>query len=328
MRRTIQVIASIAFAVSFAVAARAQAQGDAYPSRPVRILIDSAAGSTVDVVTRIVAERLGQFLGQQVIVMNHPGAGGAIAARVASGATNDGYTIYAPAASAFITVAGRAPNLPLMVPRDFTPIAFLSEQPMFVSVIPSFGVNTLPELVARAKAEPGKLSYAATGVGRISHLTAELLQMRADIKMQLVPYTGGPAQALNDALGGRVPIVVEGYPGVIGAVRAGALKPIAVSSAQRLGEFPNVPTVSEFYPQFNAGGWQVFVAPLGTPAPILQRLNAEINKVLSQKDVIDRFATIGGYPRLMSAEQAVKFVETQQRQWQPVLEQLARQTAK
>jgi tripartite-type tricarboxylate transporter receptor subunit TctC len=305
----------------------ARAQGD-YPNRPLRIVVDSAAGSTVDVVTRIVADKLGQSLGQQVQVLNHPGGGGAIAARVAAAATNDGYTIYAPAASSFITLAGKAQNLPLMLPRDFAPIGFLSEQPMFVSVIPSFGVSTLPELVVRAKAQPGALSYAATGVGRISHLTAELLQMRAGMKMQLVPYTGGPAQALNDALGGRVPIVVEGYPGVIGAVRSGALKPIAVSSAQRLGEFPDVATVSEMLPDFNAGGWQVFVAPLGTPDPILKRLGAEINKVLSLREVIDRFAAIGGYPRLMTAEQAVAFVQAQQRQWTPVLEQIARETAK
>lgn len=309
-------------AMSAVAVARAQ---DAYPNRPVRIVIDSAAGSTVDVVTRIVAEKLGQYLGQQVLVLNHPGAGGAIAARVAAGAPNDGYTIYAPAASSFITLAGKAPNLPLMLPRDFAAIGFLSEQPMFVAVIPTFGISTLPELIAHAKAKPGELSYAATGVGRISHLTGELLQLRAGIKMQLVPYTGGPAQALNDALGGRVPIVVEGYPGLIGAVRSGALKPIAVSSSQRLDEFPEVATVSETLPDFNAGGWQVFVAPLGTPEPILQRLGAEIRKVIELPDVVRRFGAIGGYPRSMSAAEAIAFVQAQQRQWTPVLEIIAQQ---
>jgi tripartite-type tricarboxylate transporter receptor subunit TctC len=245
---------AFAFAGAIGAAAGAQAQGDAYPNRPVRLVVDSAAGSTVDVVTRIVAEKLSQYLGRQVPVLNHPGGGGAIAARVAAAASNDGYTIYAPAASSFITLAGKAPNLPLMLPRDFAPIGFLSEQPMFVAVIPTFGVNTLPELIARAKANPGELSYAATGVGRISHLTGELLQLRAGIKMQLVPYTGGPAQALNDALGGRVPIIVEGYPGLIGAVRSGALRPVAVSSTKRLGEFPDLPTIGETLPDFSAGG--------------------------------------------------------------------------
>jgi tripartite-type tricarboxylate transporter receptor subunit TctC len=314
------------FVAAIGAAASAHAQGDGYPNRPVRVVIDSAAGSTVDVVTRIVAEKLSQYLGQQVQVLNHPGAGGSIAARVASTAPNDGYTIYAPAASAFVTLPGRAPNLPLILPRDFAPIGFLSEQPMFVAVIPSFGVSTLPELIARAKEKPGALSYAATGVGRISHLTAELLQLRAGIKMQLVPYTGGPAQALNDALGGRVPIVVEGYPGLIGAVRSGALKPIAVSSAQRLGEFPEVATIGETLPDFNAGGWQVFVAPLGTPEPILTRIGAELRKILELPDVISRFAAIGGYPRVMTAAEAVAFVQAQQRQWTPVLERIARET--
>ena len=125
---------------------------------------------------QIVADKLGGFLGQQVAVLNHPGGRGAIAARVAAGSPNDGYTIYAPAASTFITAAGQAANLPLKLPRDFAPIGFLSEQPMFIAVIPSFGVSSLPELIARAKEKPGALSYAATGVGRISHLTGELLQ--------------------------------------------------------------------------------------------------------------------------------------------------------
>ena len=327
MKRRMRVLRfAAAFFAAIGTATGAHAQGDGYPNKPIRIIIDSAAGSTVDVVTRIVADKLGQYLGQRVQVLNHPGAGGAIAARLAAAASNDGYTIYAPAASAFVTLAGKASNLPLMLPRDFAPIGFLSDQPMFVAVIPSFGVNTLPELIARGKARPGELSYAATGVGRISHLTGELLQLRGGFKMQLVPYTGGPAQALNDALGGRVPIVVEGYPGLIGPVRSGALRPIAVSSVQRLGEFPAVPTVGETLPDFSAGGWQVFVAPLGTPEPILKRLGAELRKVLELPDVIGRFATIGGYPRYMTAEQSVIFVNAQQQQWKPVLELIAQQT--
>ena len=326
MRGAIQVLISqVLVGATFAsLPATAHAQAD-YPNRPIRLIVDSAAGSTVDVVTRIVAEKLGQSLGQPVQVLNHPGAGGSIAARIAATAANDGYTIYAPAASSFITLANKATNLPLMLPRDFAPIGFLSEQPMFFAVIPTAGINSLPELIARAKAKPGELSYAATGVGRISHLTAELLQLRAGIKMQLVPYTGGPAQALNDALGGRVPIIVEGYPGLIGAVRSGALKPIAVSSSKRLGDFPEVQTVEETLPDFNAGGWQVFVAPLGTPEPILQRLGNEIRKTIEMPDVISRFGAIGGYPRYMTAAEATAFVQHQQQQWQPVLENIAKQ---
>jgi tripartite-type tricarboxylate transporter receptor subunit TctC len=137
-----------------------------------------------------------------------------------------------------------------------------------------------------------------------------------------VPYTGGPAQALNDALGGRVPVVVEGYPGLIGAVRSGALKPIAVSSVQRLDEFPGVPTVGETLPDFLAGGWQVFVAPLGTSEPIRSKLGVEIRKVLEMPDVKSRFAAIGGYPRYLTAEQSVAFVQAQQKQWTPVLEHI------
>ena len=164
--------------LAMAGAVAAQAQGEIYPSKPVRIISDSAPGSTPDVVLRLIADRLGQIWGQQVIAVNHPGAGGSIAARVASEAAPDGYTLFMPALSTFASLPGAAPNLPVQVPRDFIPIGFVAENPMFISVPPALGINTLPELLARAKARPGELSVAVTGVGRLTHLTAELLQMR------------------------------------------------------------------------------------------------------------------------------------------------------
>ena len=186
-------------------AATASAQSASYPSKSVKIISDSAPGSAVDVSLRVIAEGLSQHWGQQVVVVNHPGAGGAISAKVAAEAAPDGYNLYAPALSVFLAVPGKASNLPLHLPRDFVPIGLTAEQPMFVGVAPSLGITTLPELIALAKCRPGAISYAVTGVGRLTHLTGELLQLRAGIKLQIVPYTGGSAQALGDIMGGRFP---------------------------------------------------------------------------------------------------------------------------
>src|SRR5439155_16167052 len=196
VRRMQYVLAWLLLACSLSQAA---AQGDTYPNKPIRIITHSAAGGAPDVMLRIVGDRLGALLGQQVVVLNQPGAGGAVAARAGASATPDGYTLYMPAASAFVTLAGLQPNLPLEVPRDFTPIGFVGEQPMFLTVTPQLGVASLKDFIALAKKQPGKLSYAATGRGTMTHLTGELLKSRAGIDVLAVPYTGGAPQALNDA---------------------------------------------------------------------------------------------------------------------------------
>ena len=173
----------------------------------MRIVVNSAPGSATDVTLRVVAERLSRIWNQQVVALNNPGAGGSIAARVAAQSPNDGYTLSFAAASTFTALAG-APgvpaNLPIQVPRDFLPIGFVSQQPMFIAASPKSGINSISDLIAQAKKRPGEVSYATTGVGRITHLTMELLQMRAGIKLQMIPYAGGPSQALSDLIAGRV----------------------------------------------------------------------------------------------------------------------------
>jgi tripartite-type tricarboxylate transporter receptor subunit TctC len=212
-------------------AATCVAQAQDYPTKPVTIICESAAGSTPDVDTRFFAEGLGRIWKQQVITVNRPGGGGSIGARAAAEALPDGYTLYMPALSSFVALPGVAPNLPLQVPRDFTVLGFTAENPMFFAVNPQLGVNTLPELIALAKQKPGQISYATTGVGRLTHLTGELFQMRADIKLLLVPYTGGPSHAVSDVGTGRVDFIIEGYSGVAAAVKAGLAKAIAVRQA-------------------------------------------------------------------------------------------------
>jgi tripartite-type tricarboxylate transporter receptor subunit TctC len=308
-------------------AGEARAQADNYPSRPVRIISDSGPGSAIDTGLRIIADGLSHLWGQQVIVLNQPGAGGAISARVASDATPDGYTLYAPALSVFLTLPGKVPNLPVELPRDFAPIGFTAEQPMAVGVSATLGINTLPELIAAAKKRPGELSYAVTGVGRLTHLTGELLQIRAGIKLQMVPYSGGgSSQALADIISGRIPIVIEGYTGLAGAFQSGQLKALAVASAQRLPEVPNLPTVAETIPGFIATGWQAVVAPRGTPEPIIAKVSEDLRKVLMTPETRNKLATRGSYARPMSPREITEFVQAQQNLWKSALERIAEQT--
>src|SRR6201993_365084 len=189
------------------LAPAAHAQAGNYPQKPVTIIADAAPGATPDVDARFVAEGLSKLWGQQVIVINHPGANGSIAARSATEAAPDGYTLFMPALSTFASLPSVAPNLPLRLPRDFLPIGFTIENPMFIAVNPTLGVNTLPELIARAKKEPDTISIAVTGVGRLTHLTGLLLQQRADIQLLPVPYNGGPAAAVGDVGTNRVSMI-------------------------------------------------------------------------------------------------------------------------
>ncbi len=301
----------------------AYAQAAKYPDKPVTVISDAAPGATPDIDARFVADALTKIWGQQVIVVNHAGANGSIAARVASEAAPDGYTLFMPALSTFAALPTVAPNLPLKLPRDFIPIGFTAENPMFIAVSPSLGVSTLPELIALAKKQPGQISIAVTGVGRLTHLTGLVLQERADIKLLPVPYTAGPAVALADVAGGRVSMIIEGYSGIVGSVKAGTVKLIAVASPQRLPQFPDLPTVAETLPGFSATGWQVMVAPLGTPQSIIQKVSVDLAKAMSDEDFKKRLASIGSYSRSMTPDEALAFVNKEQETWLPVLQTIS-----
>jgi tripartite-type tricarboxylate transporter receptor subunit TctC len=309
--------------LTLAAGAVAYAQTGTYPAKPVMIISDAAAGTAPDVNTRFIADGLGKMWGQQVIVINRPGANGSIAARAASDAAADGYTLFMPALSTFVALPTIAPNLPIKLPRDFLPIGFTAEQPMFIAVGTSLGVTTLPQLIALAKKEPGKITFAVSGVGRLTHLTGEVLQARADIKLLSVPYTHGTASALSDIGSGRVSLIIENYSGIVGAVKAGQVKLVAVASSERLPEFPDLPTVAETIPGFTASGWQVLVAPTGTPAPIISKVSADLRKVVSGVDFKKRLAAIGNYSRAMTPEEVLAFVAKEQQIWQPVLEKIS-----
>lgn len=301
----------------------AVARAQAYPTKPVTIIVDAAPGASPDVAGRFVAEALGNMWGQQAVVVNHPGGNGSIAARAAADAAPDGYTLFAPVSSSFLALPTVAPNLPLKIPRDFVPIGFIASQPMFVAVSPSLGVSSLAELIARAKEHPGTVSIAVTGFGRMTHLTGELLQVRANIKLLPVPYTRGPAAAVGDVASGRVSMIIEGYSGIVGAVHSGQVKLIAVASPQRMPEFADVPTVAETVPGFAAAGWLIMTAPLGTPQPIIAKVGADLAKVVSDPEVKRKLATTGSYAQVMTATQTQAFVASEQATWLPLLDRIS-----
>jgi tripartite-type tricarboxylate transporter receptor subunit TctC len=310
--------------ISTAVPVHAQVQ--IYPSKPVTIIADSAAGSTPDAVLRLIADRLGAIWGQQVVTVNHPGAGGSIAARIAADSPPDGYTLYMPVLATFASLPGAPSNLPIRVPRDFTAIGFAAENPMFVAVTRSLGISKLSDLIARSKAHPGEVSCAVSGIGRLTHLAAELLQRQAGIQLLVVPYTGGPAHAISDVVSGRVSSIIEGYSGIAGAVQSGLLRAIAVASEKPLAEFPDLPTVAETIPGFSATGWQILVAPVGTPEIIIRKLSDDLRKVVTDPDLQQKIAARGSYARAMSPSETVAFVAAEQRKWKPVLEHIANKT--
>jgi tripartite-type tricarboxylate transporter receptor subunit TctC len=320
----------IALAITLGIGS-AWAQSDGYPNKPVRIVVDSAAGSANDATARILADKLSQIWGQSVVTLNQPGAGGGIAARVVSQSPNDGYTLYLPSTSTFLALPGGpgvAPNMPVEVPRDFASIAFVLQQPIFIGASHQSGITSLPQLIEMAKQKPNEITYAATGRGRLTHLTMELLQVRTGIKLQLVPYAGGPAQAMNDVMSGRVHLVLDAYAGLAAALKGELIKGLADTALERLPGFENLPTVAETVPGFFVGAWTVMLAPSGTPDAIIRKVHADLRTALEDRDVKSKFEANGAFVRHMTPEQVTEFVQSEQKTWRPILEQVAREPAK
>jgi tripartite-type tricarboxylate transporter receptor subunit TctC len=307
------------------VVAIAPASATDYPNGPVRVISDSSPGSAVDVGLRIIADGMSKHWGQQVLIVNQPGAAGAISARNAAQAAPDGYTLFAPALSLFLAVPGKAANLPLMVPRDFVAVGFTVDQPLAIGVSPQLGVKSLAALIELAKAKPGQISYAVTGVGRLTHLLGELIQLRTGITLQMVPYSGGSAQAFTDVIAGRIPVVIEGYTGLSGAFQSGGITPLAVASPKRLPGI-DLSTVAETLPGVVASGWQAVVAPLGTSEEVITKASQALRISLESAEVKDKLAARGSYARPLSPAETAAAIHDQQQQWKPVLERVAQQT--
>jgi tripartite-type tricarboxylate transporter receptor subunit TctC len=301
-----------------ASAVNSAAQTDGYPSKHVTIITHVAAGSGPDVIARIVADRLAQAWGKQVTIINRQGAAGLIASQAAASAPPDGYTLYMPTVSALIISPEIQPKFPVNFEKDFTAIGMVGATPMVMAVAPSLAVNTLGELIALAKKRPGEILYAGNNRGSFPHLTGELLRSRAGIDLTFVSYPGA-AGALKDIMGGNISMMIESPSALPGASEGGSIKAIAVTSKSRLPNFPNLPTVAETIPDFVAAGWFVLLAPAKTPNLVVRKINQDLNNILKQPAINERFATLGVYSRPMSSVETAEFIRAERQLWKPVI---------
>jgi tripartite-type tricarboxylate transporter receptor subunit TctC len=298
------------------------APAQTYPAGPVRIITQQGAGGGTDVAMRMLTEGLGKLWGQQAVLINQPGAGGALAARTVAEAASDGHTLFLALASAFVVLPETQRNLSFNV-NDFVPVGFVGEAPMAVAVSPTLPVRNVSELVALSKQQSGGLNAAVSFRGGVPHLTTELFASRSGAALTSVHYPSS-AQSVSDVISGRVQVIVEGLGGPVGS---GQVKVLAIASRDRLAARPDLPTVAETVPGFAASGWYVLVAPRGTPAPIVQKLNEDLRTVLARADVQQRLADLGSLTRPLSPQQVGDFIRSEQNLWAPVVKRLGLATS-
>jgi len=293
------------------------ARADTYPSHPVRILVGFAAGSTTDILGRLIGQWLSQRLGQQFVIENRPGAGGNIAAEEMIKSTPDGYTLYMvpPAVAAN---AALYPHLNFDFIRDATAVAGVVRVPNVAEVNPSVPVKTIPELIAYAKANPGKLSFESAGIGTASHLAGQLFNAMTGANLQHVPYRGdGPAMV--DLIAGQVQVGFATMTASIGHIRSGQLRALAVTTLKRSDALPGVPTVAETVPGFEASSWFGIAAPKGTPPDIIAILNRETNAGLADQTIKARLDDMGGMALTGSPADFGKLITDETEKWGKVI---------
>jgi tripartite-type tricarboxylate transporter receptor subunit TctC len=301
-------VLSLAGLLALGVSANAAA-ADAFPTKPLKILVGYSAGGAVDAIARSVGQRMSAILGQPVIVENKPGAGTNIAVKALITSPPDGYTLLL-AANALAVNPSLFEPAPYDLERDLTPVASVGRVPVVFTVREGSAIKTLPELVAAAKAKPGSVTVATPGNGSTPHLAMELFQHTAGLSMRHVPYKGG-AQAITDVLGGHVDVVAVNALEVLPLAKSGKLKVLAVMSTERAAVLPGVPTVAESgYPGFEASVWYGFVAPARLPQPVLAKLHDAVQKALESPEVRDQLAAAGGGPLPGPTSQFEKLLKT------------------
>jgi tripartite-type tricarboxylate transporter receptor subunit TctC len=307
--------ASLAIATSLIGYARA----DAYPSQPIKLIVGFPPGGINDIVARVVGQKLSEALGQQVVVDNRAGAGGTIGADLVAKAAPDGYTLLLGSVSNVAMAPSQYKSLPYKPTKDFSPVALLAAAPNILVVNPSFAPTSVKELIALAKEKPGQIAYASAGNGTSNHLTVELLKVLADIDLVHVPYKGDNP-AVTDVLGGQVPMVFPTLPVALPHIKTGKLRAIAVSSAKRSALMPDLPTVAESggLPDFEVSVWVGILAPAGTPKSIVERLNAELTRIVSLPETRDKLASLGAEPATMGVEEFAAYIQSETDKWSRV----------
>jgi tripartite-type tricarboxylate transporter receptor subunit TctC len=286
-----------------------------YPTRPVHIVAGYPAGAGPDIVGRLAAQWLAGRFGQNVVVDNRPGAAGNIGTEIAAKSAPDGYTL-------LVAVSTNAVNTTLYqdlnynFARDLVPVAFIGATPFVIAANPDFPAKTVPEFIAYAKANPGKINFATSGVGSGPHVSAELLKMMTGIDIVHVPYRGN---YVTDLMAGQIPLAFGPMPQVIEFIRGGRLRAVAVTPATRADGLPNVPALVEFVPGYAASGWYGLTAPARTPGEIIAKLNAEMNVGLADATFKSRLVAVGVEPRPMSTAEFGKFIADEIEKWAKVI---------
>jgi tripartite-type tricarboxylate transporter receptor subunit TctC len=286
-----------------------------WPTKPVRIIVSQAAGGTPDIICRLLADRLSVALGQQVVVENRPGGGNIVGAQAAAHAAPDGYTLFFATAAALVTNPFTYKTLPYDPLKDFIPVAMIAKGPFFVLANPVVPAKNLAELAAFDRANPGKLAFATDGPRNFSGILTAWLNKLGDSTILQVPYATMP-QGVQDVLAGRVQVIVLAVPSAAQHIASGALRPLATSSAERLSNYPQVPTIAETFAGVEFIGWFILAAPAGTPDEVVMRLNREMDLILKNPQISGKLADLGFFTTGADPPQAVRaYVRAQYDLW-------------
>lgn len=294
------------------------ASGQSYPSRSIRMVVALAAGGPTDTVARIYAAKLSELVGQQVVVDNRPGAGGSVAGDIVARAPADGYTLFVAANGTIAIAPNLLMKLPYNVAKDLTPVALIGNSPLAVMVHPAVPAKSMKELLAVAKAHPGKINFGSAGQGSTGQLATELLKMMAGVNMTHVPYKGaGPA--LIGAVSGEIDLMISGVSTGLPYIKQRQLRGLAVTSPKRLAVLPDLPTVAETVRGYDAGSWYAVMVPTGTPRAVIDRLNKETATAINSPDVNSRLKTSGVEPEALTPEQLADKIRTETARWGKVV---------
>jgi tripartite-type tricarboxylate transporter receptor subunit TctC len=310
---------ALAATVAAGTLATGPAAAQAFPTKPVTIIVPFAAGGTTDILARVIGEALKKELGQPVVIDNRAGAGGNIGGALAAKATADGHTLFMGTVGTHAINASLYKKMPFDHVKDFAPLTRVAMVPNLLVANPARPYNNVKELIAYAKANPGKVSFGSSGNGSSIHLSGELFNSMAKVDMIHVPYKGS-APAVTDLVGGQIDIMFDNMPSAIQHVRSGRLKALAVTTAKRSPELPNVPTIAEAgVPGYEATSWFGMFAPANTPAPVVAKLNAALVKVLSDAEVKKKLAEQGAEPYSEKPEQFAEFIRKETAKWSQVV---------
>lgn len=313
--KALQATVCLAFAVFGVLSAAAQS----YPSKPIKIVVPFPPAGTTDLLARTLAQKLNEAFGKPVVVENRPGAGGNIGADVVAHAPADGYTLLLATVSTHGINPTLYPNMPYDAIKDFAPVALVGRVSNVLMVNPKLAANSMKELIALAKAQPGKLMFASSGNGTSLHLSGELFATMAQLDITHVPYKGS-APALADVINGQVPFMFDNLPSALPHIKAGKLRPLAVTMSKRIVQLPNVPTVAEAgLPGFEAVSWFGLMAPARTPGEVVRRLNSTVNKILSNAEMRQRLIDLGTEPATMTPGQFSEHVKSEIEKWGKVV---------